>query len=252
MYATQLKTRDRGGALVAVILIHVALAFAFLNISGTITLRDDQRDLQVFDVRDVEPPPPTPPPVEEQRPEPEQAQEPEGAASPENIRSEATPIVAPEPRVRLPVTPPVAVTQTPGEGAAPTQGASDVPGPGTGAGGTGTGTGAGGSGTGTGGGGGGIATRPVVVRGITNRDYPIQIQRRWPRNGQIFVRLRIQPNGRPSQCDVMRSFGNAAADQWTCRLLMERGVFRPATNQRGEAVADWLGYVQRDLGRFDR
>ena len=253
MYASTLNTRDRGGALAAVIAIHAALAFALLNLSGAMPLGEDQRDLQVFDVQDIEPPPPPPPPVEERRPEPEQAPEPEGAASPENIRSEATPIVAPEPRVRIPVPPPVAVTQTPGEGAAPTQGASDVAGPGTGAGGTGTGTGAGGSGTGTGGGGGGgVATRPAVVRGVTNRDYPVQIQRRWPRNGQIFVRLRIQPNGRPSQCDVMRSFGDPVADQWTCRLLMERGVFRPATNQRGEAVADWLGYVQRDLGRFDR
>lgn len=252
MYASGLKTRDKGGALAAVIAIHAALAMALLNLSGTITLGDRQRDLQVFEVTEVQPPPPTPPVPEEQRPEPEQAQEPEGAASPENIRSEATPIIAPEPEVELPVTPPVTVTETPGEGADPTQGASDRPGPGTGAGGTGTGTGAGGAGTGTGGGGGGIASRPAVVRGITNRDYPVQIQRRWPRNGQIFVRLRIEPNGRPSQCDVMRSFGDPVADQWTCSLLMERGVFRPATNRRGEPVADWLGYVQRDLGRFDR
>jgi protein TonB len=94
--------------------------------------------------------------------------------------------------------------------------------------------------------------RAAVVRGITNRDYPVQIQRRWPRNGRIFVRLRIQPDGRASQCDVMRGYGDAVADQWTCRLLMERGLFRPGTNARGEPVADWLGYQQRDLGRFER
>lgn len=249
MYATGLRTRDKGGALAAVIAIHAALAFAFLNLSGTITFADDQRDLQIFNIEQVEPPPPIPPPPPPEQRQQEKAPEEEGAASPENIRSEATPIVAPKPRVELPVTPPVAVTQTPNEGAAPTQGASDRPGPGTGAGGTGTGTGAGGAGSGGGGGGQGQATGPSLVRGITNRDYPRQIQRRWPRGGRIFVRLRIEPNGRPSQCDVMRSFGDAVADQWTCSLIMERGVFRPATNQRGEPISAWYGYVQSEVRR---
>jgi len=50
----------------------------------------------------------------------------------------------------------------------------------------------------------------------------------------------------------MRSFGNASADQWTCSLIMERGVFRPAVNDRGIPVADWFGYIQSDTGRFER
>jgi periplasmic protein TonB len=250
MYASGLKTRDRGGAIAAVILIHAGLAYAFLTMSGTLTRTEEQDDLQVFDVTEVLPPPETPPVPPPQQRQQQRAPEEEGAASPENIRSQATPIVAPPPRVRLPVTPPVAVTQTPNEGAAPTQGAAPVPGPGTGAGGTGTGTGAGGSGSGTGGGGGGAAIRAAIVRGITSRDYPQAIQRNWPRGGAIFVRLRIQPNGRPSQCDVMRSYGDPVADQWTCSLLMERGQFRPARDGRGQPVADWLGYVQRE--RFGR
>lgn len=249
MYASDLKTRDRGGAIAAVIAIHAGLAFAFLNLSGTTSLGDDQRDLTVFDVDPLEPPPPTPPVPEQERPEPDQAEEPEGAASPENIRSQATPVVAPEPEIEIPRPPPVTSSPTPNQGAAPTQGAAPVRGPGTGAGGSGTGTGAGGSGTGTGGGGGGIATRPSLVRGITNRDYPPAIQRRWPRGGAIFLRLRIEPNGRPSQCDVMRSYGDRIADQWTCRLIMERGVFRPATNERGEPVAAWYGYIQQETRR---
>jgi protein TonB len=248
MYASGLRTRERGGALAAVIAVHAILALVLLNLSGAVSLTEDQRDLQVFDVTEVEPPPP---PLEVQ-PEQERAPEEEGEASPPNIRSEATPVVAPEPEIRLPVTPPVIASPTPNQGADPTQGAAPVPGPGTGAGGTGTGTGAGGSGTGTGGGGGGVATGPRLVRGITNRDYPVQIQRRWPRGGAIFLRLRIQPNGRPSQCDVMRSYGDPVADQWTCSLMMERGLFRPAVNERGEPVAAWYGYVQRETGRFDR
>ena len=248
MYASGLRPRDRGGAIAAVIAIHAALALAFLNMSGTISRGEEQRDLQVFDVEEIEPPPP----IQEVQPQEERAPEEEGEASPPNIRSQATPVVAPEPEIRLPVPPPVTVTPTPGEGADPTQGAAEVPGPGTGAGGVGTGTGAGGAGTGPGGGGGGVATGPRLVRGITNRDYPAGIQRRWPRGGAIFVRLRIQPSGRPSQCDVMRSFGDPVADQWTCSLIMERGIFRPALNERGEPVEAWYGYVQRETGRFER
>lgn len=237
----------------AVIAIHAGLLFAFLNLSGTIDIRDTQRVLRVFDVIDPPPPPveepPPPPPARRQ----ERAPKEEGGAAAQNIRSRATPVVAPRPRVVVPVPPPVAVSETPAEGAAPTQGAADVAGPGTGAGGVGTGTGSGGAGSGPGGGGGGEpASPPRLVRGITNRDYPFAIQRSWPRNGRIFLRLRIQPDGRASQCDVMRSFGNSTVDQWTCRLVVERGRFRPATDRQGLPVAAWFGYVQSDTGRFER
>ena len=245
MYAPNLGPRDRSGAIIAVAAIHAALLFALLNISGAIDLAPEQRDLQVFDVEEVEPPPP---PVEEVVQE-ERAPEEEGEASPPNVESQATPVVAPEPEIVVPRPPPVTSSPTPNQGAQPTQGAAPVPGPGTGAGGVGTGTGAGGSGSGTGGGGTGQATRPSLVRGITNRDYPRTIQRRWPRGGAIFVRLRIEPSGRPSQCDVMRSYGDRIADQWTCSLIMERGVFRPATNERGEPISAWYGYIQQETRR---
>ncbi len=247
MYRSSLNSRDRAGSLVLVALIHLGLAYAFLNLSGTMRAIERQVVPQLIDLDLVEPEPP----VVEVPLEEDAAPEEEGEASPENIRSTATPVAAPKPRIELPVPPPMPVTETPDTGSDPTQGAADRVGPGTGAGGVGTGTGAGGSGSGTGGGG-GAAVRAAVVRGITNRDYPDQIQRRWPRNGQIFVRLRIEPNGRPSQCDVMRGYGDRLADQWTCSLLMQRGQFRPATDARGQPVADWLGYVQRDLGRFER
>ncbi len=247
MYRSSLSKRDRAGTLAVVALIHLGLGYAFLNLSGTMRVIEQQVIPQLIDVDLVEPEPP----IVEVQPEQDAAPEEEGEASPENIRSTATPVTAPRPRIELPVPPPMPVTETPNIGPDPTQGAADRPGPGTGAGGVGTGTGAGGSGSGTGGGG-GAAVRAAVVRGITNRDYPEQIQRRWPRNGQIFVRLRVEPNGRPSQCDVMRGYGDRMADQWTCSLLMQRGVFRPATDARGQPVADWLGYVQRDLGRFER
>jgi len=249
MYRTDLNSRDKGGAVAAVIAIHVGLAFAFLHVSGTIDLEHPQHALRVFDLSEVKPPPPPPPPVQKQV-DKQKPKAREGASSPKNIKSEATPVVAPKPKIELPAPPKISVTETPHQGAAPTQGASDVRGPGTGAGGVGTGTGSGGSGSGSGGGGGGgYAVPPRVLRGLTGRDYPPGVQQRWPRGAAVFLRLRIEPNGRPSRCDVMRSFGDPGTDQWTCALIMQRGVFRPALDARGVPVAAWLGYKQVDVGR---
>jgi periplasmic protein TonB len=248
MYASGLKTRDRGGAIVAVALIHAGLLFALMNLSGPLGRAAVPGDtLQVVEIAPLEVPPPEPPrPVERER---EAAAEPEGAAAPENIRSRPTPVVAPPPPIPIPRPSPVVVAEAPGEGAAPTQGASDRPGPGTGAGGTGTGTGAGGSGSGTGGGGSGIARRAGIAQDITDRDYPPAVLRRWPRGGRVFVRLRIEADGRPSQCDVMRGFGDPVAEQWTCSLLLSRGRFRPAVDERGRPVADWYGYIREEEDR---
>jgi protein TonB len=246
MYRPNLNNRDRTGVIAAVLAIHAGLVFALLHMSGTVDLVPEKADLQIFEVNQPEPPPP----VVVQQVE-ERAPEKEGEASPPNIKSEATPVVRPQPRIEVPAPPVITASPTPNQGAAPTQGAAPVPGPGTGAGGVGTGTGAGGSGSGTGGGG-GQAVGASLVRGITNRDFPDQIQRSWPKGGAIFLRLRIQPNGKPSQCDVMRSFGNSAADQWTCSLMMQRGLFRPARDASGNPIAGWYGYIQRDTGRFDR
>ena len=243
MYRSNLDRRDKGGAIAAVIAVHAVLLFALLHISGKVDLADPQSVLRVFDVG--QPPPPPPPPPRQQQPKPKEK---EGASAPNNIKSEATPVVAPKPKIETPPVQKIVASDTPREGTAPTQGASDVRGPGTGAGGAGSGTGSGAGGSGSGGGGG--AAVPVsLVRGISGRDYPSAIQRSWPRGGVVYLRLRIEPNGRPSRCDVMRSFGNSSIDQWTCSLIMERGQFRPALDARGAPVAAWFGYKQVDISR---
>ena len=250
MYQPKPSPRDRAATIALVLAIHAGLAFALINLSPPIRESLPQEVVDIFDV--TEPPPPRP--IVEEIPQPEKAkpEREEGAASPKNVESQATPVVAPKPPISLPIPPPIPVTQTPGQGSDRTQGASDVVGPGTGAGGQGTGTGSGGSGSGTGGGGGGGASGVRLVRGITNRDYPPAIQRSWPRGGRVFVRVRVQPDGRVSQCDVMRSFGDKAVDQWTCSLVTSRAQFRPATDATGRPIAAWFGYVQSDVGRFDR
>lgn len=247
MYQPQLSRRDRAVTFVAVALIHVTLAFVLINISPEAR---QQLPEEVVDLLSVTEPPP--PPIVELQPEEEQAKpkRDEGAASPRNIESKATPVAAPKPRIELPKVQPIPATQTPNQGNQPTQGASNVIGPGTGAGGVGTGTGSGGSGSGTGGGGtGGIATRPAVIRGITNRDYPDEVSRYWPRGGAVFIAVRVLPNGRATDCKINRSIGIPAIDQWTCRLVEERAVFRPATDAYGRPVAAWFGYVQQERRR---
>ena len=244
-YRSDLDVKDRSGAIAAVVAIHAALLFALLHMSGRIDLRDPQRALRVFNVDALKPPPPPPPPPQSQQQKPKEK---EGGSAPKNIKSEATPVVAPKPKVEPQRPNPVVAAEVPRQGAAPTQGASDVRGPGTGAGGTGTGTGSGSGGTGPGGGG-GVAVPVSLLRGITGRDYPPAVRESWPRGGIIYLRLRIEPSGRPSKCDVMRSFGSPSIDQWTCSLVMQRGVFRPALDARGVPVAAWFGYKQVDISR---
>jgi protein TonB len=247
MYTPRTSPAGRAGTIALVALIHVGLLYAFLTLSSTGRELAQQANLQIFDVV-VPPPPPEedPPVVQQPKPKPK---EDEGAASAANIKSKATPVVAPKPRVSLPVPVPMPVAEKPSTGSDSTSGNSNVVGSGTGSGGTGNGTGSGGSGTGAGGGG---ESGVKLLRGITTRDYPRAVSRGWPPGGAVFVRIRVEATGRISQCDVMRSFNNAAIDQWTCSLLTQRGQFRPATNAAGQPIAAWFGYIQRETGRFER
>ena len=243
MYRSDLNNRDKSGAIALVSAIHAALLFAFLHMSGKIDLADPQSALKMFDVNTPEPPPPPPPPPPQQR-EQQKPKEKEGG-SPANVRSQATPVVAPKPQVEPQRPNPIAVTETPNQGAAPTQGAANVRGPGTGAGGTGTGTGTG-SGSGSGGGDGGVADPPHLISPVlTGRDIPRELLQQWPGGTPVFLRLRVNPQGYVSECNVLRGTGNAAIDNAMCNIAHDRLRFRPAVNRSGQAVAGWFGYAQR-------
>ncbi len=240
-YRSDLDAKDRSGAIAAVVAIHAALLFAFVNISGVIDLPGAQDAIRVFDINPPEPPPP--PPRQTQQPRPKEE---EGGAAPENIRSQATPVVAPKPEIQTRPLQPIAATETPRQGTAPTQGAANVPGSGTGAGGIGTGTGSGSGGTGPGGGGdNGVAYPPrLITPDLRGRDFPRQLLDQWPRGAQIFLRLRIDPRGFISECAVDRGTGNPAIDSIICNLAHDRLRFRPALNRFGQPVAGWVGYRQ--------
>jgi protein TonB len=246
MYRTTLNRRDKGGAIAAVVGIHAGLLFALLHLSGRIDLADPQSTLRVLDLRDIPPPlpepPPPPPPEQQQAAKPKEK---EGGSAP-NLKSEATPVVAPKPIVEAQRPNPIAVTETPREGAAPTQGASTIAGPGTGTGGSGTGTGTG-NGSGSGGGGdGGVAEPPQLATPVLRgRDFARSMLDQWPRGAPVFLRLRVSPRGTVSECNVLRGTGNPDIDGAMCNIAYERLRFRPALNRSGQAVAGWFGYAQR-------
>jgi periplasmic protein TonB len=245
MYRSDLNSRDKSGAVAAVVAIHAALLFVFLHMSGKMNLADPESVMRVLDLREAAPPPPPlPPPQQRQQAKPKEK---EGGSAPKNIKSEATEVVAPKPRV---VTPPVqqmAATETPRLGTAPTQGASNVRGPGTGAGGVGTGTGSGTGGNGPGGGGGdgGVVEPPHLATPVLRgRDIPRETLDQWPRGATVFMRLRVDARGYISECTVDRGTGFAAIDLTVCNIAHDRLRFRPALNRSGQPVAGWFGYAQ--------
>lgn len=244
-YRTNINTRDRGGAVAGVIAIHAALLFMLLHLSPDMNLPGPQSVMRVFDVSETPPPPPPPPPPKQkQQPRPKEK---EGGSAPPNIKSEATPVQAPRPRIVLPPVPQIAASETPREGTMPTQGSAPVAGPGTGAGGVGTGTGSGAGGNGPGGGGdGGVAEPPHLVSPVlTGRDIPSELLDQWPRGATVYLRLRVDTRGYVSECTVDRGTGVATIDSALCNLAHDRLRFRPALGRNGQPVAGWFGYAQR-------
>jgi protein TonB len=242
-YRSDVNARDKSGAIAAVVAIHAALLFVFLNLSGRIDLTDPQRALSVIDLSNPPPTPPPPPPPQRQQAKPKEK---EGGSAPKNIRSQATPVVAPKPRIVTPPLQKIAASDTPRQGTAPTEGAAEVRGPGTGAGGAGNGTGSGRGGNGSGGGGDNGVTEPphLVTPVLSGRDISRDIFDRWPRGATVFMRLRVDPRGYVAECTVDRGTGDPTIDSALCNIAHERLRFRPALNRSGQAVAGWFGYAQ--------
>jgi len=244
-YRTNISNRDRGRAVAAVIAIHVGLLFVLLNLNGNGELPGAQDVMRVFNLAPPFPPPPPPPPPQ-QRPQPK-PKEKEGGSAPPNIRSQATPVESPKPKIVVPPLPQIAASDTPRQGTMPTQGAAAVAGPGTGAGGTGNGTGSGSGGNGPGGGGdNGVSEPPHLVTPVlSGRDFPSDMLEQWPRGATVFLRLRVDARGYVSECAVDHGTGNPTIDSQVCNLAHDRLRFRPALNRGGQAVAGWFGYAQR-------
>lgn len=190
--------------------------------------------LKLFALAPPAPPPPAPRPV----PPPVRNHRAEGAAAPVNLRSRATPVVAPTPVIVVPLPPPVIAAPVAGVGGDPFAGNGDRRGPGTGSGGQGTGTGQGGSGNGDGGG--GDETPPRWRKGrIKNSDYP-RAAAEAGAQGSVSVRYRVETDGRVTGCVITRSSGNAELDETTCRLIEQRFRYDPSRDAEGRPVVSWI------------
>lgn len=246
MTANGTTNLERLRAAVPVALVHLLLGLVLLRGLASAPPLPEQDALRLVDLppeQEVpleQPPPPPPAPgraTAERQADPRTA----GAASPPNLEARPTPVVAPEPVVRLP-TPPLPAAPITGTGFAPSAGAAPVRGPGTGSGGTGSGTGSGSGGDGAGGGGGGggggdgagmAVTPPRQVAGrLSIGDMPEDL-RESGFSGRVWVLYRVEADGRVSQCRVTRSSGSRLLDAATCRLIQQRFRFRPSRDDRG-------------------
>ncbi len=201
-------------AIVAVVAVHVALAFIIINgLSGGRILHATVEKLNVFDVAPPPPPPPRPP-----EPKPSQAKKPEGVAA---KHAEPTKVVAPP----SPRPSPIPAAKVAGASNSPASGAASAD------------NGAGGGGTDY-----SRFTPAQLIRNLTRGDYRSIGAGRLP-NGRAMVSLRVEASGAPSGCRIMRSSGDPVVDSGLCPLIEARLRFRPALDDRGRPIPYQVQYV---------
>lgn len=231
-YAT-VRKRPNPWIIALIVLIHLGIFYGLLRSFAPEPMQAiEETVVSAFTVTVTAPP----------EPEPEPQPEPAGAQGDPGKKAVAKPVTAPTPKKPLRQDQPA--PRAASTGTADTSGANKA-GDGTGAAGNGLGTGSGNGGNGSGG---GAATKPEIVSGALNssRDFPIPPGGREARIGtSVIVKVTVQPDGRATNCSVYRPSPFPETDQATCRLVTERLRFRPATNNRGEAIAAPFYYQQR-------
>lgn len=165
----------------------------------------------------------------------------EGAQGDAGEEAVPEPVTAPTPRRQVKQDKPIPPASS--TGSATTSGATQA-GDGTGAAGSGLGTGAGRGGSGQGG---IAATKPVLVRSITDSSaFPIPPGGREARIGKsVIVKLTVSAQGRVTACSIYRPSPFPETDAMVCRLAYEQVRFEPARDAQGNPVAAPFYYQQR-------
>jgi hypothetical protein len=70
---------------------------------------------------------------------------------------------------------------------------------------------------------------------ISTSDYPATALR-FEMTGITTFRLRVDPTGKPSHCDIVESSGFDLLDTATCQRLMAQAQFSPSHDRKGKAV----------------
>jgi len=76
-----------------------------------------------------------------------------------------------------------------------------------------------------------------IAGAILPSDYPRRL-RDAGIGGRVGVLFEVGANGRVTRCTVTRSSGVSELDLLTCRLIQQRFVYRPSTDESGRPVAD--------------
>lgn len=71
---------------------------------------------------------------------------------------------------------------------------------------------------------------------VTQDDYPAEALQKGEA-GIVAFETQVDPAGKPTSCQTTQSSGSAILDTTTCRLVMERGSFKPATDAKARSVA---------------
>ena len=74
---------------------------------------------------------------------------------------------------------------------------------------------------------------------IGEADYPASALARGEQ-GSVRFRLQVEPDGRVTNCTIVRPSGAAALDNATCRIMMSRARFTPARDSQGNPAPDWV------------
>lgn len=227
------KRRPNPWVILLIILIHLAIFYALIrSLAPNAVATVERTVVSAFSVTVTAPEEETP--VVE--PEPD-----EGAQGDAGQEAVPQPVTAPTPRRQVKEDQPV--PRAASTGAATTSGATQA-GDGTGAAGSGVGTGAG---RGGGGQGGVAATKPVLLRSITDSSaFPIPPGGREARIGKsVIVRLTVSPQGRVTACSIYEPSPFPATDAMVCRLAYDQVRFEPARDAQGNPVAAPFYYRQR-------
>ncbi len=235
----QADRSDRLKAGMAVLAVHAGLAAIILSgLNVEIVARQVER-MTTISVRDEVPPPP-PEPVAP--PRPDESSAPKDEAAPANIRSKPAPVVAPTPPIPLPIEQKIASADVRGpEGADRTAGASNRAGRGTGAGGQGDGFGGGGRG-GDGAGDGRGFTPARRMSKIPDREYRRFVAASGMQRGSVGITVKVNTDGRPSHCRIVRSSGSQTVDSLMCQMTLQHVRFQPARDPQGRPVAQDISW----------
>ena len=219
---------DQAKAIAAVVAVHAILALVILTGLNVRMVRRAVEQLTTINIS--EPPPPPLVHVTKPAPKPSRAKKPVGASAP---KAEPTPVVAAQ--ARKPILPPILAAKIAGTGSSASSGAGAA----------GAGTGSGGAGNGAGGGGYRDYSRFTaarLVRNLNRGDYRSIAGDRMPR-GAAMVSLRVEPDGLPTDCRIVRSSGDPGVDAGLCPLVIARLRFLPALDDQGRPIPYQLQYV---------